>query len=91
VGTQLQVYTDPEVIALLSGLDAAELRALHLRLGELHEASARHPLTVAYHLHHTGETEACLRGVRRWLAARDYQRLMPHCAARSAPLRIESA
>ena len=53
--------------ALLEALNDSTRRELHLSLAGLHEASGHDPLTVAYHLHHAGRSEACLQKILAWL------------------------
>jgi hypothetical protein len=66
--------------ALIDALDPAQRRELHLRLASLHEASDRHALAIAYHLHEAGESDACLRALRSWLTAESDERLAAHWA-----------
>jgi tetratricopeptide (TPR) repeat protein len=66
--------------ALIDALDPALRRELQLRLVALHEASDRHALAIAYHLHQAGESDACLQTLRSWLATENDERLAAHWA-----------
>jgi hypothetical protein len=66
--------------ALIDALQPAQRRELHLRLVALHEASDQHALAIAYHLHQAGESDACLRALRSWLAPESDERLAAHWA-----------